>query len=202
MNDEKRTIGDWEVLQGIHVGDKEVVLLHDPRNVETPYAVCYNQRDNSMGIEYTAEGVGSTNYLEMMEEFLHRVQGQVDQVRADRERTNEPQEVFGEEHCLPSDGEEPDLHGRVAVIKPEALRPEYRNATVQLILVSGGFGAAAYARGTAVYGNYVFSGERADCRRHEILGILDPVKAPDWVKPGVEAIRAQQKEKGGKANER
>jgi len=102
MTDERRLIGDWEVLQGIHVGDKEVVLLHDPRNAETPYAVSYNKRDNSMGIEYTAEAVGSGDYLEMMEEFLHRVQGQVDKVRADRERTNEPQEVFGEEAlCQP-----------------------------------------------------------------------------------------------------
>jgi len=196
MPDEKRMVGDWEVLQGIHVGDKEVVLLHDPHNAETPYAVCYNQRNNSMGIEYTAEGVGSNDYLEMMEVFLHRVQGQVVQVRTDRERTNEPQEVFGKEHCLPSNGEEPDLHGRVAVIRPETLRPEYRNVAVQLILVSGGFGAAANSRGTAVYGNYVFSGERADCRRHEILGILDPEKAPDWVKPGVEAILTKSKEKG------
>jgi len=202
MTDEKRMIGDWEVLQGIHVGDKEVLLLHDPHNAETPYSVFYNQRDNSMGIEYTAEGVGSDDYLEMMEEFLHRVQGQIDQVRADRERTNEPQEVFGEEHCLPSYGEGTDLHGCVAVIRAETLRPEYRNAAVQLILVSGGFGAAAYSRGTAVYGNYVFSGERADCRRYEILGILDPAKAPDWVKPGLEAIRAKLKEKGGNPHER
>jgi hypothetical protein len=81
MTDEKRMIGVWEVLQGIHIGDKEVVLLHDPHNAETPYAVCYNQRDNSMGIEYTAEAVGSDDYLEMMEEFLQRVQGQVGQVR-------------------------------------------------------------------------------------------------------------------------
>ena len=202
MTDEKRMIGDWEVLQGIHVGDKEVVLLRCPYNDETPYSVFYNQRDNSMGIEYTSEGVGSDDYLEMMEEFLHRVQGQIDQVRADRERTNEPQEVFEEEHCLSPDGEEHDLHGRVAVIRPETLRPEYRNVATQLILVSGGFGAVAYSRGTAVYGNYVFSGESADCRRHEILGILDPAKAPEWVKPGVEAIRAKQKEKGGKPHER
>ena len=141
-------IGDWEVLQGIHVGDKEVVLLYDPHNAETPYAVCCNQRNNSMGLEYTAEGVGSDDYLEMMEVFLQRVQGQVDRVRADRERTNEPQEVFGEEHCLPLNGEEPDLHGRVAVIKPEALRPEYRNAAAQVVLVSSGFGASAHSRGT------------------------------------------------------
>ena len=201
MTDEKRKIGDWEVLQGIHVGDKEVVLLYDPHNAETTYAVCYYQ--TTFGLVGSAtEGVGSNDYLEMMEVFLQRVQGQIAQVRADRTNSNEPQEVLGKEHCLPSDGTEPDLHGRVAVIKPETLRPEYRNAASQIIYVAGGFGASANARGSAVFGNNVFSGESAKCRRQDIMGILDPAQAPDWVKPGVEAIRAKQKAKEDKSHER
>jgi len=47
-----------------------------------------------------------------------------------------------------------------------------------------------------------YSGDKSDWRRPDVLGILDPAKAPDWVKPGVAAIRAQLKEKGGKSHER
>ena len=201
MTDEKRMVGAWEVLQGIHIGDKEVLLLHDPHNAAALYAVCYYETTLGL-IGNTTEGVGSNDYLEMTEEFLHRVQGQIAQVRADRERTDEPQAALGKECCLPLGGEEPDLHGRVAVIRPETLRPEYRNAANQLIYVAGGFGASANARGSAIFGNNVFSGESTKCRRQDIMGVLDPAKAPDWAKSGVDAIRAQQKEKGGKAREK
>jgi hypothetical protein len=201
MTDEKRMIGDWEVLQGIHIGDREVALMHDPDNAEAAFAVCYYQ--TALGImESTTEGVGSNDYLEMMEEFLHRVQGQIDKVRADREQSNEPQDVLGREHCLPPGREEPDLHGCVAVMKPDMLRPEYRNAANQVYYVTHGFGASANARGSAIFGYNVFSGEHAKLRRPEVLGVLDPARAPDWVKPGMEAIRAQMKAKGGKEHER
>ena len=202
MSDEKRMIGDWEVLQGIHVGDKEVLLLFDPKSAEAPYAVCYNQRLPDLGIDHLSEAVGSDDYLEMTDEFLLRVQGQIEQVRTARERSGEPQEVLGTEHCLPSDGTGVELHGCVAIMKPEILRPEYRNAAHQIVLITGGFGAYKNARGRAVFGNTVFSGEKSNWQRGDVLGILDPEKAPDWVKPGVEAIRAHLKEKGGKANER
>jgi hypothetical protein len=201
MADEKRMIGDWEVLQGIHIGDKEVLLMHDPNNAEATYAVCYRQ--TALGfLESTTEGVGSNDYLEMMEEFLHRVQGQIDGVRAGREQSNVPQEVLGKEHCLPSDGEEPDLHGRVVVMRPDVLRPEYRSAAHQVFYATHGFGASANARGSAIFGYNVLSGEQEKWCRPDVLGILDPAKAPEWVKPGVEAIRAQLKEKGSKPHER
>jgi len=202
MSDEKRTIGAWEVMQGIHIGDKEVLLLFDPKSAEAPYAVCYCQRIPDLGLELPSEAIGSADYLEMTDEFLLRVQGQIAQVRAERERSGEPQEVFGREHCLPSDGTSMELLGCVAIMKPEVLRPEYRNAAHQIVLVSGGFGAYKMARGRAVFGNTVFSGEKSNWQRGDVLGILDPAKAPEWVKPGVEAIRAQQKEKGGKEHER
>ena len=188
MTDEKRMIGDWEVLQGIHIGDKEVLLLYDPNNTEAQYAACYGEQ--KLMLE-SAEGVGGNDYLEMMEEFLHRVQGQIDLVRTEREKTSEPQEVLGKECCLPSYGPDSDLGNRVVVMRPEVLRPEYRNAAHQLVYVTGGFGAFPNSRGSAVYGDYVFSGANTQYRRQHVLGILDPDKAPAWVKPCMEAIQAK-----------
>ena len=205
MTDEKRELGGLEVAHAIHVGDKEVAFVLHPESEGCPYLVCYNSRTPELGLDNPSGLVGFTDYLDAMEEFLQRVQGQVAQVRAERNRTNEPQEVLGREHCLPSDGTEPDLHGRVVVIRPDALRPEYRNAAQQTVFVTGGFGAAPNARGRAVFGTNVFSGEKSDWRREDVLGILDPAKAPAWVKPGVAAIREQAKpqpkKKGGKPHE-
>ena len=191
MMEEKRTIGDWEVLQGIHIGDREVLLLLDPTSAEAPYVVCYNQLIPGLGVDHPTECVGSNDYLEMMEEFLSRVKGQIVAVLNDREKSSEPQEVFGAGHCLPG-GMDESLVGRVVVMKADVLRHEYRNAARQIILVTGGFGASPNARGRAVFGNNVFSGTKSDWRREDVLGILDPAKAPEWVKPGLEAIRAQK----------
>lgn len=203
MTDEKRMLGELEVQSAIHVGDKEVLLLLNPQSAEAPYLVCYNNQIPGLGLDNPTEVVGGTDYLEAMDEFLRRAQGQVEQVRADRARSEEPQEVFGIEHCLPgSNQREERLVGRVIVVKPETYRPEYRNVANQLLYVTGGFGAEPNARGAAVFAHNVFSGEKSDCRRHQVIGILDPKHAPEWVKPGVDAIRAQIKEKYGKDAER
>ena len=201
MTDEKRTVCGLEVKFAMHIGEREVVFLLDPQNEETPYMVG-NYTLNSLGMEQVAEIIGSGDYLEVVDEFLDRVKGQVVQVRAGRKRFDEPQEVFGTEHCLPG-GMEHSLQGMVVVIKPDMLRPEYRNVASQLVLVSGGNGASPNARGQSVFGNTVFSGERSTWRRYDVLGVLDPAKAPSWLKSGVAAIQTQKKskEKGGKPHE-
>jgi hypothetical protein len=202
MTDEKRTVNGFEVQFAMHVGPREGVFLLDPASAETPYMVGYCDIMPGLGAEQLFEVLGSDDYLEMVDEFLYRAQIQSDLARTEREKLPDPLKALGKEHCLPSDGIEADLNGRVAVIKPAALRPEYRNAAYQIVYVSGGFGAAANARGSAVYGYDVYSGNKSNWRRPDVLGILDPAKAPDWVKPGVEAIRAQLKTKGGKSHER
>jgi hypothetical protein len=198
--EDKRYVTGLEVQFEMYLGDREVLLLLDPNSAEMPYLVGYCTM-NGLGLEELTELVGGNDYLEATEEFLSRVQGQIEQVRTDRTRSAEPQEAFCKEYCLPG-GLEQDLNGRVVVLKPEMLRPEYRNIAHQLLLVHGGFGAAPNARGTAVFATNVFSGEKRDCRRHQVAGILNPAFAPEWVKPGVEKIRAQLNEKGSKPHER
>ena len=201
MTDEKRMVCGYEVHFAMHVGEREVLFLLDPTSTETPYIVGYCEGMPAFVAERFVDAVGSDDYLEMVDEFLLRAKGQVDQLRVERERSNEPQEVLGTAHCLP-DGMKHHLEGRVVILKSEVLRHEYRNAASQLIYVTGGNGASPDGHGTAVFGKYVFSGESRDCRRHQILGVLDPDKAPEWVRPGVCAIIAQKNEKGGKPHER
>ncbi|MCL2299145.1 MAG: hypothetical protein FWC27_03235 [Firmicutes bacterium] len=201
MTDEKRTVCGYEVQFAMHIGPREVLLLLDPKSMETPYMVGYCGL-NGLGLEQLFEVLGSDDYLEMVDEFLYRAQIQADITRTERDKIPEPLKVLGQEYCLPSFSAAENLNGHVVVMKPEVLRPEHRNAARQIVYVTGGFGAAANARGSAVYGYDVYSGVKSNWRRPDVLGILDPEKAPDWVKPGVEAIRAQLKEKGGKPHER
>ena len=197
--DEKRTVCGYEAQFAMHVGEREVLLLLDPGSTETPYMVGYCESNFAM--ERLVEAVGSDDYLEIVDEFIKRVQEQVEKVKIDRVLSDEPQEVFGKEHCLP-DGMKHRLEGRVVILNPEGLRHEYRNVAHQLIYVTGGNGASPDGHGTAVFGKNVFSGENRDCRRQQIIGVLDPAQAPPWVRPGVCAIIEQKKEKGGKPHER
>jgi hypothetical protein len=138
----------------------------------------------------------------MMGVFLDRVQGQVEQVKAELERTKEPQEVLGMEHCLALDCSEGDLDARVVVLNPSVFQREYRNAPSQLVYITDGFGMFANTRDSTIYGHNVFSGKTTKLCRQFIFGVLDPAKAPDWVKPGMAAIHAQLRGKGGRPRER
>ena len=201
MTDEKRTVCGYEVHFAMHVGEREVVFLLDPSSTETPYMVGYCEGDSAFGIERLVEAVGSDDYLEAVEEFLKRVQGQVDQLRSDRKLFDEPQEVFGAAQCLPG-GMKHNIESKVVILKPEVLRHEYRNIANQLVYVTGGNGASPDGHGTAVFCKSVFNGENRSYRRHQVLGVLDPAQAPQWVRPGVCEIIAQKKEKGGRPHER
>jgi len=201
MTDEKRTVNGFEVQFAMHVGPREVVFLLDPASTETPYMVGYCDIMPGLGTEQLFEVLGSDDYLEMVDEFIYRAQIQVDLARTERDEFPEPRETFGAAQCLP-DGMKHSLEGKVVILRPETLRPEYRNAANQLIYVTGGFGASPDGHGTAVFGKNVFSGEKRDCRRHQVLGVLDPAKAPPWVRPGVCAIIEQKQTKGGKPHER
>jgi len=194
MADEKRTVNGFEVHFAMHVGPREVVFLLDPDNAETPYMVGYCDIMPGLGMERLDEVVGSDYYLEIVDEFLHRVHGQVDQVRADRQLFDEPQEVFGAAQCLP-DGMKHSIESKVVILKPDVLRHEYRNVANQLLYVTGGNGASPDGHGTAVFCKSVFNGEDRSYRRHQVLGVLDPAQAPLWVRPGVCGIIEQQKEK-------
>jgi len=201
MTDEKRTVWGFEVHFAMHVGEREVLFLLDPSSEETPYMVGYCEGMPAFVAERFVDAVGSDDYLEMVDEFLLRAKSQVDQLRADRERTNEPQEVFGTAQCLP-DGMKYSLESKVVILKPEVLRPEYQNVANQLVYITGGNGASPDGHGTAVFGKNVFSGENRDCRRHQILGVLDPDQAPPWVRPGVCEIIAQRKAKNERRGDR
>ena len=84
------------------------------------------------------------------------------------------------------------------------LRREYRRATNQVKLCTGGFGASPNSRGSACFCKDVYSGKESRYERRDVLGVLSPEQRPEWVKYGLESIiQAEgQKEKTNKERER
>ena len=194
MNEEKRMVDAFEVKHAIHIGDKEVLFCVDRDNTETPYMVCYCTWDNPLNIENFFEGVGGDDYIEMMTEFVNRVQGQILQVTADRANITVPNACFTQEQCIPLDSHM-SLENKVAVIRPSSLRPEYHTGDKQLVLITGGFGASPNSRGRAVFTINLYSGKEARWNREDILGVLKPEHMPQWTKERLSQLRAVQQKK-------
>lgn len=192
MNDEKRMIGSYEVEQSIHLGNKEVVLGVDKKE-EYPFMVCYCSYDNPLGVAWATEAVGTDDYLEAMQIFLDRVQGQVEMARAEQDKYKFDMPPFTADDCIP-DNKGKSIVGKVVVINAEPKRYEYQHSAYQLILADGGNGATG-GRGQAVFGTCLATGERGRWERYDVLGEIKPERMPDWAKEALAKIEPQEKAK-------
>jgi hypothetical protein len=191
MDDDKRMVDTYEIEHAIHIGDKEILFGIDERKSDCPYMVCNCSWDNPLGIEHYFNAMGSADYLEMMTEFTSRITAQLEAVIAERTKITVPMQPFKLEHCIPIDSMQ-NLENKVVIINPERLRPEYRTADKQLVLVTGGFGAHANSRGRAVYTANLYSGKESRWNREDILGAVRPEYMPDWAKERLAQIQSER----------
>lgn len=196
MNDEKHMAGDYEIIQAVHIGDREIVIGQNEADENgLPYMVGYYESNAILGRYYDV--IGSDDFLEIMELYGQRIMEQSQKTRAELSTPkiqgidNAPITAEG---CTPISYDD-DLNGKVIVIKPEVLRPEYRRATSQVKLCTGGFGASPHSRGTAVYCTEVYSGRQARFERQDILGVLEPENQPKWVQHFLLVLRQTEKQK-------
>ena len=201
MSNEKRMAGDYEIIQSVLIGDREIVVgVNEADANGLPYMVAYCESNAILGRYYDVEG--SDEFLEIIEIYGQRIMEQTQKTRAEFSKVKiqgiENKPITAEGCTLI--GCDDDLHGKVIVIKPEALRPEYRRATSQVMLCTGGFGAYPHSRGSAVFCTEVYSGRESRFERIDVLGVLKPEDQPKWVKHYL--LVNQQAEKQKKAKEK
>ena len=169
--------GDYEIMQSIRMGGRVLLMGFNPKD-ET-YMTCYQQY-GFWGEELYPEAVASKSYLEIAVTFTERLQAQVERVKAFHASRNVPYTVLGTEDCLPETGE--SLRGKLIILRPTSLAPEYRTADCQLGFATGGFGCTSSGGGRAVYFEELYSGERCRWDMTDDLGVADHNKLPDWAK--------------------
>lgn len=188
---EKREMaGDYEILQAVRLGGKEVLLGYNPKDGCAPYMTSYRVV-NFLGDYTYPKAIGGNDYLEIMQTFLNRVQEQAKVVEQFREKRKVPIETLGREHCRER-GEKESLEGKLIILRPTSLAPEYRTADCQLGIALSGFGCNPGARGRAVYFEELYSGERCRWEIGDVLGIADPDTLPDWAKEKLTEREAQR----------
>ena len=196
MSEEKRMAGDYEIRQAIRIGDKEIVLGENPADTEglTYMVACYES--NGL-LERYYDAVGSDDFAEMVETYGQRILEQAQKTRVELSTPkiqgidNRPITAEG---CTPISYDD-DLHGKVIVIKPEVLRPEYRRATSQVKLCTGGFGASPHSRGSAVFCTEIYTGRHSRFERMDVLGVLEPEDQPKWVRHYLSVLQQSEKQK-------
>ena len=197
MNEEIRKAGDYTIIQSLHIGDREIVLGENPENQEGQKYMCAFCTSNGLFVKCD-DVLASDDYPEIVKIYGQRIAEQAEKTRVELftpKFQGIPNAPLTAKDCTPLSYDD-DLHDRIIVIKPEVLRREYRMATRQIKLCTGGFGALPHSRGSACYCVDLYSGKESRFERMDVLGILEPEQLPDWARLGlVEYRQRQQKSK-------
>ena len=63
--------------------------------------------------------------------------------------------------------------GCIGILKPDALKEEYRQKKFQLFIICDGFGAYPDKMGNAVYGQFCADGEYCRMERYQFIGVAN-----------------------------
>lgn len=194
MEQEEYIVDGHKVTHSVHLGDKEIFLAVQ-QDAPLPFYVGYMEVSYELGLARFSGIEGTTEYTEAWELFIQRLQKQIEQVRAQRSEHHAPQQLLTEADCI-RDSRAGDYEGKVLVMRPGVLRPEYWNAAHQLYFAVDGNGARAGSHGTKVFCINIYTGEHTYIRRTDVMGAVKPDRLPGWAKEKAAALRQDyQREK-------
>jgi hypothetical protein len=175
---DKHNIQGYKELASLQLGGRVIILAEKP-GADDPYMVVNCKWNNPLGANEYYDAIGTTDYFEAMREFIQREAAQLSHIETERSLSELPVHVMTAADCIPGSMEE-SIEGKLVLIKPEALSPEYRSAEQQIAYCTGGNGANPHASGRAVYCKMLYDGDQFRYNRHQIAGVVDPAKLPEW----------------------
>lgn len=194
MEQEEYIVDGHRVTHCVHLGDKEIFLAVQ-QDAPLPFYVGYMEVSYELGLARFSGIEGTTEYTEAWELFIQRLQKQIEQVHAQRSEHHAPPQLLTEADCI-RDSRAGDYEGKVLVMRPGVLRPEYWNAAHQLYFAVGGNGARASGHGTKVFCINIYTGEHTYIRRTDVMGAIEPDRLPGWAEEKAAALRQDyQREK-------
>ena len=200
MDDEKRIVGGYEIINSVHIGDREIVLGENMNDNDGYHYMVANVFSTEIYESYRDAYI-SEDFIKIATIFADRVKEQVENVKEELTKENTPLEVIREDACN-KDIFRDYMEGKILVVKPDVLRPEYRRATHQIIRCTGGNGARPDGKGRAVFCDVCFSGRRTRFDRTDILGELNPDKYPEWLNDKLKMLEIRDKSEKKKGIER
>ena len=195
--DEKRMVGVYPVLNSMYIGHREIILGENPKAASGErYVCCYAER--VLFYEQYLEAQVSDDFAEIVKLYGERVTQAADEIMKETEKVTSEIGMNDEitaKDCKPI-SQDDAIEDKVIVIRGNVLRPEFRHASHQLMLCTGGFGAQKNARGRTCYCISLYSGKQTSFYRGDVLGVMDKRALPEWAKIGLQnAIEIRQNEK-------
>ena len=112
MSEEKRMAGDYEIIQAVHIGDREIVVGENQADEQgLPYLVAYYESNAILGRYYDA--IGSDDFTEIMEIYGQRIMEQAQKKTEDM--IGRQQLMFNKARQLSIDRELADITAGVEV---------------------------------------------------------------------------------------
>ena len=99
--------------------------------------------------------------------------------------------LFGAEHCV-GDRAEQDYTSKVLVLSPDTLKESCWSQENQLWYAHDGFGCSPHTIGRSVRCTCLGDGEMTRWNRNEFIGVLDDKFLPEWAKPKLAELNAQE----------
>ncbi len=198
MNEGKRKIGEYTVLCSVNVGEKEVILASKEQSTNGDKFMCGFAERNDL-FELCSECMVSDDYIEIVHLFGSRVANEAELFKEQVEKLDIPISLITEADCIP-DHYSKDINGKIIAIDPKVLKPEFQRADRQLYYVTGGFGASANSRGSAVFCTNLHTGKSTRYERMDVMGEVKPECLPEWAKEKAQEFytRSETKTKNDK----
>lgn len=194
MEQTKRKIGDYTVLTSFPIGEYEIALCEDPEAPREEVYLCGYIENNGL-FERLTDCMVSDSYAEIATFYGERIAEKSEEVQKEIEgilRKVEGDREISANACKRVSYDE-SIEGKVIVLRGDVLRPEYRRSTSQLLLCTGGFGAQANARGRTCFATRLYDGQKTQCQRDDVLGVMPEELLPEWARTSLESLRREAK---------
>ena len=193
MNEGKRKIAEYTVLCSVNVGEKEIVLASNEQSTNGDKFMCGFAERNDL-FELCSECMVSDDYIEIVHLFGSRVANEAELFKKQVEKLDIPITLITEADCIP-DHYSKDINGTIIAIDPKVLKPEFQRADRQLYYVTGGFGASANSRGSAVFCTNLHTGKSTRYERMDVMGEVKSERLPEWAKEKAQELSHKKRNK-------
>lgn len=175
-------LNGYEELQNTRIGGRLITLSENPKAVQR-YMVCEFHWNNPFGAKENVYTGVTSDFLEALTKYKKTVGYYIGCVQSERETRKILDGVelvtLTAADCL-ANGMNESIEGKLIIIKPEALSPEYRVSDHQLKIAIGGGGTEPDSRGNAVFCTDLYSGRKSRFERYDVLGVADISRLPQW----------------------
>ena len=178
---EKGTLGDYEIIHAMHIGDREIVVGDFPGAPKDERYLCMTCLHIDVFIK-PEDAIVSDDYTEIIQEYGKRLAAQAEKTRPVVMRPvleGLDTRILTAENCQVIDNSD-NIQNKIVIINPSFLRREYQLQTSQIMLCTGGFGSHPNSRGNACFCIDLYTGEKCRQERQCILGTLERNQLPQW----------------------